>query len=84
MLQSMITAEASPETYEITPEMKAELGLTDCVEGDEYTLTVTKVNKDGSLEVSVESETPAEDAAEPAEEKPMKGKNKAMESVMAG
>ena len=78
----MSKAETPDETYTLSEEAKGELGLADCKVGDEYTITVTKVNDDGSLEVSVENETPEEDAAEPAEEMPMKSKNKAMAKVM--
>lgn len=69
------------ETYTITTDMKAAMGLSDCKVGDEYLLTVTKVNKDGSLDVSVENETPAEDATEATPKKSKK--NPAMEKAMA-
>lgn len=73
---------STDESYTLSDEAKGELGLADCKVGDEYTLTVTAVNDDGSLGVTVENETPEEDATEPAEEMPVKSKNKAMAKAM--
>ena len=72
---------STDESYTLSAEAKAELGLADCKVGDEYTITVTKVNDDDSLEVTVENESATEDAAETGEEMPVK--NKAMAKAMA-
>lgn len=76
----MKTAE-SDQTYTLSTDEKDKLGLQDCVVGDEYLLSVTKVNKDGSIEVAVETESTAEDATEPAESP--KGKKKIKNPAMA-
>lgn len=78
----MAAKESVSDTYKLDSEQKAALGLADCTAGDEYTLTVNKVNKDGSIDVSIDYEATAEDVEE-EEVATVKGKKSKNPAILA-